>query len=64
MPYGFPAEETDQARGERRQAFEAVGAQGFHGVTEGIHGVPVDRHAGRRLSQPVRLPVLGGQGGA
>ena len=60
----LPAQEAHQPGGERRKPVEPVGAQRLDGVADGINGVSVHGHPGRRLAQPVRLPVLGGQRGA
>ena len=63
VPDGFPAEEADQAGGERRQAVETVGAEGLDRVTDGVHRAAAQRNADGRFAEPVRLAVLGGQRG-
>lgn len=60
----FPAEEAHQAGREGRQAFKTVGLQCRDGVADGFHGVAGRRDTHRRLADPVRVSVFGGQGGA
>ena len=64
MADDIPAEVSDQARGERRQARVRLGVEHLQGLGDGLHGVAVDGCTGGGAALPVDGAVNGGEGRA